>query len=161
MYDSRCRYGGFSLGARQSQFMSHADEMDEAIAELRQRFRLERVRDCCISVHPCCIKKKTIHVPPKLHPRKQPVCYKSLSLTPSLFCLSRELQLIDSSAVSLILSKEWIPRISSRCVSTSNAQTHHLRNSKCLSLWKKNQGWKHWKINNKERNRNVQDDWKE
>uniref|UniRef100_H3DL31 P-type phospholipid transporter n=1 Tax=Tetraodon nigroviridis TaxID=99883 RepID=H3DL31_TETNG len=36
------RYGGFSLGARQSQVMSNADEMDKAIAELRQRFRLER-----------------------------------------------------------------------------------------------------------------------
>uniref|UniRef100_A0A674NK87 ATP-binding cassette, sub-family A (ABC1), member 1A n=1 Tax=Takifugu rubripes TaxID=31033 RepID=A0A674NK87_TAKRU len=36
------RYGGFSLGARQSQLMAHADEMDEAIAALRQRFHLER-----------------------------------------------------------------------------------------------------------------------
>lgn len=33
--------------------MSHADEMDEAIDELRRRFRLERVRDCCISVYHC------------------------------------------------------------------------------------------------------------
>lgn len=50
-YDSPYRYGGFSLGARHSQLMSHADVMDEAIAELRQRFHLERVRDCCISAH--------------------------------------------------------------------------------------------------------------
>lgn len=40
-----CRYGGFSLGARSSQFLAHADETDRAIAQLRRRFHLERVRD--------------------------------------------------------------------------------------------------------------------
>ncbi|KAJ4944110.1 hypothetical protein JOQ06_012655 [Pogonophryne albipinna] len=36
------RYGGFSLGARGSQLSSHADQVDEAIAQLKRRFRLER-----------------------------------------------------------------------------------------------------------------------
>ncbi|XP_033976697.1 phospholipid-transporting ATPase ABCA1-like isoform X2 [Trematomus bernacchii] len=36
------RYGGFSLGARSSQLSSHADQVDEAIAQLKRRFRLER-----------------------------------------------------------------------------------------------------------------------
>uniref|UniRef100_A0AAX7VZJ5 ABC transporter domain-containing protein n=1 Tax=Astatotilapia calliptera TaxID=8154 RepID=A0AAX7VZJ5_ASTCA len=36
------RYGGFSLGARSSQFLAHADETDRAIAQLRRRFHLER-----------------------------------------------------------------------------------------------------------------------
>ncbi|KAK1887045.1 Phospholipid-transporting ATPase ABCA1, partial [Dissostichus eleginoides] len=36
------RYGGFSLGARSSQLTSHADQVDEAIAQLKRRFRLER-----------------------------------------------------------------------------------------------------------------------
>lgn len=39
------RYGGFSLGARGSQLLSNRDEIDDAIAHLRRRFRLERVRD--------------------------------------------------------------------------------------------------------------------
>uniref|UniRef100_A0A7N6B5M8 ABC transporter domain-containing protein n=1 Tax=Anabas testudineus TaxID=64144 RepID=A0A7N6B5M8_ANATE len=39
------RYGGFSLGAKSPQLLSHKDEIDNAIAELRRRFRLERVRD--------------------------------------------------------------------------------------------------------------------
>lgn len=39
------RYGGFSLGARTSQLASHTDDIDDAIAQLRRRFRLERVRD--------------------------------------------------------------------------------------------------------------------
>uniref|UniRef100_A0A668W813 P-type phospholipid transporter n=1 Tax=Oreochromis aureus TaxID=47969 RepID=A0A668W813_OREAU len=37
-----CRYGGFSLGARSSQFLAHTDETDRAIAQLRRRFHLER-----------------------------------------------------------------------------------------------------------------------
>ncbi|AWP05925.1 putative ATP-binding cassette sub-family A member 1-like isoform 4 [Scophthalmus maximus] len=36
------RYGGFSLGARGSQLLSNRDEIDDAIAHLRRRFRLER-----------------------------------------------------------------------------------------------------------------------
>uniref|UniRef100_A0AAQ4RXI4 P-type phospholipid transporter n=1 Tax=Gasterosteus aculeatus aculeatus TaxID=481459 RepID=A0AAQ4RXI4_GASAC len=36
------RYGGFSLGARSSQLTSHSDEIDDAITQLRRRFRLER-----------------------------------------------------------------------------------------------------------------------
>uniref|UniRef100_A0A8C9Y3K4 P-type phospholipid transporter n=1 Tax=Sander lucioperca TaxID=283035 RepID=A0A8C9Y3K4_SANLU len=36
------RYGGFSLGARSSQLMSHTDEIDDAIIRLRRRFHLER-----------------------------------------------------------------------------------------------------------------------
>uniref|UniRef100_A0A3P8W1X6 P-type phospholipid transporter n=1 Tax=Cynoglossus semilaevis TaxID=244447 RepID=A0A3P8W1X6_CYNSE len=36
------RYGGFSLGARGSQLLSHKDEIDVAIAHLRKRFHLER-----------------------------------------------------------------------------------------------------------------------
>ncbi|XP_004066316.1 ATP-binding cassette sub-family A member 1 isoform X1 [Oryzias latipes] len=36
------RYGGFSLGARSSQFLSHKDDIDVAIAQLRRRFHLER-----------------------------------------------------------------------------------------------------------------------
>uniref|UniRef100_UPI0037E77274 phospholipid-transporting ATPase ABCA1-like isoform X1 n=1 Tax=Semicossyphus pulcher TaxID=241346 RepID=UPI0037E77274 len=36
------RYGGFSLGARSSQLLSHTDDVDDAIAQLRRRFRLER-----------------------------------------------------------------------------------------------------------------------
>lgn len=39
------RYGGFSLGARGSQLLSHKDEIDVAIAHLRKRFHLERVRN--------------------------------------------------------------------------------------------------------------------
>uniref|UniRef100_A0A667ZMZ8 ATP-binding cassette, sub-family A (ABC1), member 1A n=1 Tax=Myripristis murdjan TaxID=586833 RepID=A0A667ZMZ8_9TELE len=38
------RYGGFSLGTRGSQLLPHRDEVDDAIAQLRARFRLERVR---------------------------------------------------------------------------------------------------------------------
>ncbi|XP_034043869.1 phospholipid-transporting ATPase ABCA1-like isoform X1 [Thalassophryne amazonica] len=36
------RYGGFSLGARRSQILSHRDNIDDAIAQLRTRFQLER-----------------------------------------------------------------------------------------------------------------------
>ncbi|KAM3838356.1 LOW QUALITY PROTEIN: phospholipid-transporting ATPase ABCA1-like [Diretmus argenteus] len=36
------RYGGFSLGARSAQFLPHGDDVDDAIAQLRTRFRLER-----------------------------------------------------------------------------------------------------------------------
>uniref|UniRef100_A0A668A831 P-type phospholipid transporter n=1 Tax=Myripristis murdjan TaxID=586833 RepID=A0A668A831_9TELE len=36
------RYGGFSLGTRGSQLLPHRDEVDDAIAQLRARFRLER-----------------------------------------------------------------------------------------------------------------------
>ncbi|KAF3687446.1 ATP-binding cassette sub-family A member 1 ATP-binding cassette transporter 1 [Channa argus] len=36
------RYGGFSLGGRSSQLLSHRDEIDDAIAQLRRRFHLER-----------------------------------------------------------------------------------------------------------------------
>lgn len=39
------RYGGFSLGARSSQYLSNKDDIDDAIAQLRRRFHLERVRD--------------------------------------------------------------------------------------------------------------------
>uniref|UniRef100_A0A8C3B4Y6 P-type phospholipid transporter n=1 Tax=Cyclopterus lumpus TaxID=8103 RepID=A0A8C3B4Y6_CYCLU len=38
------RYGGFSLGARSSPLMAHTEDIDEAIAQLTKRFRLERVR---------------------------------------------------------------------------------------------------------------------
>lgn len=38
------RYGGFSLGARNSHLMSDRDDIDDAIAQLRRRFKLERVR---------------------------------------------------------------------------------------------------------------------
>uniref|UniRef100_A0A8C3B649 P-type phospholipid transporter n=1 Tax=Cyclopterus lumpus TaxID=8103 RepID=A0A8C3B649_CYCLU len=36
------RYGGFSLGARSSPLMAHTEDIDEAIAQLTKRFRLER-----------------------------------------------------------------------------------------------------------------------
>uniref|UniRef100_A0A7N8X229 P-type phospholipid transporter n=1 Tax=Mastacembelus armatus TaxID=205130 RepID=A0A7N8X229_9TELE len=36
------RYGGFSLGARSSQFLSQRDEIDDAIVQLKRRFHLER-----------------------------------------------------------------------------------------------------------------------
>uniref|UniRef100_A0A673CGF1 Phospholipid-transporting ATPase ABCA1-like n=1 Tax=Sphaeramia orbicularis TaxID=375764 RepID=A0A673CGF1_9TELE len=36
------RYGGFSLGARSSQVLAYRDEIDDAIVQLRRRFRLER-----------------------------------------------------------------------------------------------------------------------
>uniref|UniRef100_A0A8C5H913 P-type phospholipid transporter n=1 Tax=Gouania willdenowi TaxID=441366 RepID=A0A8C5H913_GOUWI len=36
------RYGGFSLGARNSHLLSHKDEIDDAIVQLRKRFHLER-----------------------------------------------------------------------------------------------------------------------
>lgn len=39
------RYGGFSLGAKNNQFLSNKDEIDSAIAQLRRRFHLERVSD--------------------------------------------------------------------------------------------------------------------
>ncbi|KAJ3614038.1 hypothetical protein NHX12_017615 [Muraenolepis orangiensis] len=36
------RYGGFSLGAKSSQFLPHSDDVDKAVAQLRKRFRMER-----------------------------------------------------------------------------------------------------------------------
>ncbi|XP_056441789.1 phospholipid-transporting ATPase ABCA1-like [Gadus chalcogrammus] len=36
------RYGGFSLGARSAQYLPPSDDVDEAVAQLRRRFRLER-----------------------------------------------------------------------------------------------------------------------
>lgn len=33
------------MGARSSQFLSEKDEIDDAITQLRRRFRLDRVRD--------------------------------------------------------------------------------------------------------------------
>ncbi|KAM6972808.1 phospholipid-transporting ATPase ABCA1-like [Aplochiton taeniatus] len=36
------RYGGFSLGARSSQYLPRSDDVDDAIIEIRRRFHLER-----------------------------------------------------------------------------------------------------------------------
>ncbi|KAK0152457.1 ATP-binding cassette sub-family A member 1 [Merluccius polli] len=36
------RYGGFSLGARSAKFVPPSDEVDDAVAQLKRRFRLER-----------------------------------------------------------------------------------------------------------------------
>lgn len=49
---------------------SHTDEMDEAIAELRQRFHLERVRDSCKKVHHCYIKEQFMCDQSCIHPKK-------------------------------------------------------------------------------------------
>lgn len=45
------RYGGFSLGARSSQVLPPAEEIDDAISRVREIFSLEKVSQSFLLVH--------------------------------------------------------------------------------------------------------------
>lgn len=44
MWVNEFRYGGFSLGARSTQVLPPAEEIDDAISRVREIFHLQKVR---------------------------------------------------------------------------------------------------------------------